>query len=57
MCPCSVVEEIKQCTIRQMLWAKCDQGYMCARAHKLTGTLTVIFIHRIGKVAARTARG
>ena len=57
MCPCSGVEEIKKCTIRQMLWAKCDQGYMCARAHKLTGTLTVIFIHRIGKVAARTARG
>ena len=57
MCPCSGVEEINKCTIRQMLWAKCDQGYMCARAHKLTGTLTVIFIHRIGKVAARTARG
>ena len=57
MCPCSGAEEIKKGTIRQMLWAKCNQGYMCARAHKLTGTLTLIFIHRIGKVAARIARG
>ena len=57
MCLCSGVESIKGVQSGKCDGAKYDQGYMCARAHKLTGTLTVIFIHRIGKVAARTARG